>query len=115
VTARHVPTPPLLERERHGGVFRFGGVPPRDHGPGGRRGYTPPPPPSSHATPPPGRLARRVIDIFSSEFDGSPLAPVCVGGDARSRPALVDEFRRATRDGDIARTINSHGTSKGTA
>jgi hypothetical protein len=63
VTVRHDQTSPQLEHERHGGVFRLAGVPPRDHGPGGAD------------LPPPGRLSRRVMHILNTNAPGSRLAP----------------------------------------
>ena len=61
MTVRHAQTSPQPDTGRHGGVFRFRGVPPRDHGPGGG-----------------GRLTRLVTHILDSNVHGSLRAPVSV-------------------------------------
>lgn len=65
-TAQAAQISPPLGTERAGDFFVGGGVPPRDHGPGGPGAL------------PPGRLTRRVLHILTSNLPGSLLAPVLV-------------------------------------
>jgi hypothetical protein len=90
---------PPLDSERNGDFFVCGGLPPRDHGPGGGPGDLPPP---SSCVTPPGRLSRRVSHILNTNAPGSRLAPFL----------YPEAFRRGTGDGD---TTNHHLGSKGTA
>ena len=79
MTQGHDQTSPPLESGRHGGVFRFGGVPPREQGPGG----------GGVELPPPGRLSRRVRHIMDSNVEGSLLAPLLFGGSSFSPSATT--------------------------
>jgi hypothetical protein len=84
-TAQAAQISPPLTAER-GDFLVSGGVPPRDHGPGGGPGALPP-----------GRLTRRVLHILTTNLHGSLLAPV-----------LVER-----RTGDSVPT--THAPTKGTA